>query len=367
MTRYSICMTTKDDGRTVRESVRSVLLNAPPDTEVVVADAGETPELAQFAGRVKLLRTRGNRGAGRQAAFEASEGEFVAAGIDTDDVVGPKLASIMERYREDYDPAVLKAREPFTMAPREEVERLGGWRPLYWGEDYDFWQRAKRLGALVETRDDPFLRRGKDRAGSPLHVARVFWSYAEAGRTPSTSWKTRPLYAGVELAHRATHLKLKSRVLRRVLAEVGANGNFLVSDWYLKECLDCYPVGDLTGKTVVDVGMDFGTSAMYFRARGAEKVIGYESEAKRSDWIRRGAGRLPWLDFRGEWCGEYPRADLFKMDIEGGERSLNLASLMGYPSWFVALHPATYRMGKALENIGGSVVHRQPGEVMYAR
>jgi hypothetical protein len=129
---------------------------------------------------------------------------------------------------------------------------------------------------------------------------------------------------------------------------------------YLEEALECYPFPDgysLRGKTVIDVGCDFGTTPIFWRANGASKVIGYEangSAVSRLGALRR---RAPWFEFRGLWKGEYPEGDVFKMDCEGCEAALDPEKLSKYELWFVALHPQTFGM-----ELKGREVHQHEGE-----
>ena len=128
--------------------------------------------------------------------------------------------------------------------------------------------------------------------------------------------------------------KARFKVLLRTLSR-----NFIpISFGVWQDCFLSYPMENcLRGKTVVDVGCDYGTSAMYFRACGAEKVIGYEVDG---DKVRRlkHIRRQPWFEFRGGWNGEMPDAGVFKIDTEGAERLLRVELLAKYDTWFVAVH-----------------------------
>ena len=82
----------------------------------------------------------------------------------------------------------------------------------------------------------------------------------------------------------------------------------------LEDCLKVYALdGALRGKTVVDVGCDYGNSPIYWRLNGAAKVIGYEKDPRYLPALRRLA-KQDWFDFRGEWNGELPDADVLKID-----------------------------------------------------
>ena len=145
--------------------------------------------------------------------------------------------------------------------------------------------------------------------------------------------------------------------------------------------LSSYPLDGvrLAGKTVADIGCDWGQSPLYWRAHGASKVIGYESEASRVRRLKR-LRREPWFEFRGRWQGDMPDADLFKMDIEGGEKDLNVGSLSKYPTWFVEIHDSrgiaktmdhvltdTMWMAPLFERAGGRLVRKTAHTEVWGR
>lgn len=140
----------------------------------------------------------------------------------------------------------------------------------------------------------------------------------------------------------------------------------------LYDCYECYPLNgrDLEGKTVVCVGCDYGNSPVYFRLHGAKKVIGYERDKQRVKILKANLSRESWFEFRGTWNAEYPDADVFQMDIDGGEAILDAKQLKKYELWFVALHTLnreeqrrwgtpndTMHLAPALEVLGGTKVH----------
>lgn len=144
----------------------------------------------------------------------------------------------------------------------------------------------------------------------------------------------------------------------------------------LEEIAASYPLRgiDLEGKTVIDVGCDWGNSPLYWRMRGASKVVGFEADRKRIAWMKALRSE-PWFDFRGPWRGETPPGDVFKIDCEGCETNLDIEALRQYSLWFVAIHPSsvtaklglpeTVGLAPRLEAIGGEKVYAVPGETMY--
>lgn len=204
--KYSVCVTTKNDFPTVKASMDALIANTSrADTEIVVVDAestdGQIPILQAYAssGLIRLIVKKCNRGEGRQIAFAESTGEYVIAGIDTDDVVGPGLQHLLSLYHREYEGLVLQA-IGVTIVPRRVVESLGGWKPLARAEDFDFWRRADDSGLLRRVSFSPYAVRVR-RRHTVTHTIRHLWMYAEQGRTPILSWKWEPAWAVIRFVH----------------------------------------------------------------------------------------------------------------------------------------------------------------------
>ena len=204
--KYSVCVTTKNDFPTVKASMDAIIANTSrADTEIVVVDSestdGQLPVLQEYAssGLIKLIVKKCNRGEGRQIAFAESTGDYIIAGIDTDDVVGPGLQGLLALYHSEYGGSVLQA-VGVTIAPRSVVQSLGGWKPLARAEDFDFWKRAEDKGLLRQVSFSPYKVRVR-RSHSVTHSVRQLWMYAEQGRTPVLSWKWEPAWGAIRLAH----------------------------------------------------------------------------------------------------------------------------------------------------------------------
>ena len=82
----------------------------------------------------------------------------------------------------------------------------------------------------------------------------------------------------------------------------------------MREIEQTYNHFDLRGKTILDVGADFGLSSMYFLDRGAKKVVAYSLERQRK-WLKH--QDVEW--HRQKWDYSTHRADILKMDCEGCE------------------------------------------------
>jgi len=209
--KYSVCVTTKNDLPTVKASMDALIANTSrTDTEIVVVDAESTDGQLQIlqgyasSGLIKLVVKKCNRGEGRQIAFAESTGDYVIAGIDTDDVVGPGLEQLLELYGKEYEGLVLQA-IGVTIAPRSVVEILGGWKPLARAEDFDFWKRADDRRLLRRVSFSPFVVRVR-RHHSVTHTVRQLWMYAEQGRTPVLSRKWEPVWAVIRFVQRLSRL-----------------------------------------------------------------------------------------------------------------------------------------------------------------
>lgn len=159
---YSICMTHYNNASTLKRSLKSILSQTGPDFEIVVVDNksndGSENILRDYSDRgvLKLISARCSRGQGRQIAFENSSGDYVIANLDFDDVFKPRLKELLGNYLEKSEGNLLWAHsidhrgfwggESFTIAPRHLLSRLGGWRDLQFGEDWELARRAARAG-----------------------------------------------------------------------------------------------------------------------------------------------------------------------------------------------------------------------------
>ena len=161
-------MTVYNEAPTVRASFKSLLSQLDENYEVVVVDNfskdGTYEVLREFeeSSRVKLIQRRCSRGLGRQLAFEHSSGAYVIANLDLDDIFLPVLDEIVASYHQKAEGrllAVFNTTPPpdltyawvqnVTLAPRELVAAIGGWRDLDTFEDWDIWSRAEKAGKYL--------------------------------------------------------------------------------------------------------------------------------------------------------------------------------------------------------------------------
>ena len=152
------------------------------------------------------------------------------------------------------------------------------------------------------------------------------------------------------------------------------NNNFFLPVTEVNESYRECPVFNLTTTSndyllsnVVVHNCEWGSTPICWRANGASKVIGFETNPKSIKWLAR-LREEPWFEFRGKWTGDYPDADVLKMDCEGCEADLDISKLTRYGLWFVATHRQkpkpgrtqlldTYGLDQQLIQLGGEKVY----------
>jgi hypothetical protein len=128
---------------------------------------------------------------------------------------------------------------------------------------------------------------------------------------------------------------------------------------YWREYRSAYGLLDVFDRVVVVVGADCGSTHVYFLLRGAKYVLGYEKEEKLRDTWKEVCANFSFCDhgeIRGEWRGEYPDADVFVMDCEGCESTLDFSQLGRYKQWCVAVHDWTQNRVELLRALRGSTL-----------
>lgn len=197
---YSVCMTHYNDRPTVERSLESVLKQMDDSFEAVVVDNfstdGSYAILRKYAedGRIKLIQAKCSRGKGRQIAFENSTGSCVIANFDMDDIMVPRLRELLSLFHSCYEGRLVRVRRSLvegidhycnvTIAQRETVAKLGGWRDMNWYEDADLWYRGKLAGLLVEI-DFPIMYRNRlhpEREGYRQRIQHRYLTYRECTR-----------------------------------------------------------------------------------------------------------------------------------------------------------------------------------------
>lgn len=159
--KYSICIINFNNASTLAVSVESIITQINDEYEIVVVDSrstdGSVKILEDYAtkGRISLILRKCCRGVGRQIAFENSAGEYIIADLDTDDIFRHELSDLVSLYHTRCEGKLLLATTDknrwasnVTVGPRSLIQRLGGWRNLQWGEDWDLWRRASREGSF---------------------------------------------------------------------------------------------------------------------------------------------------------------------------------------------------------------------------
>ncbi|MBO3810045.1 MAG: glycosyltransferase family 2 protein [Candidatus Brockarchaeota archaeon] len=158
--KYSICITCRNETKTIRASLDSILSQIDDRFEVIVVDSRSTDGtleiLREYAkkGVIKLIVQKCSRGKGRQIAFENSSGEYIISNLDMDDIFAPKLNELIKFYHKKCEGKLLlvisdlfdKGAQNVTIAPRLLISQIGGWRNLQYSEDWDLWSRAAKTG-----------------------------------------------------------------------------------------------------------------------------------------------------------------------------------------------------------------------------
>ena len=193
ISKYSICITHRNDISTIRQSLDSILNQIDDSFEVVVVDSrsedGSLEVLKEYetAGRIRLIVASCNRGRGRQLAFENSTGDYVIANMDMDDIFAPTLTKMLDFYHSNYEGKIIRIfRSPsngkklmtsITIGPRDVISRVGGWRSLSWFEDDDLWNRAARLGIFANAEFPIMIRKAKyDNAQTRVQLPQSYFS-----------------------------------------------------------------------------------------------------------------------------------------------------------------------------------------------
>jgi glycosyltransferase involved in cell wall biosynthesis len=162
--KYSICVTHRNNRGTLRDSLDSLLNQIGPSFEIVVVDncsddgSEEILKEYQRKGVIKLFSKKCSRGQGRQIALMNSLGEYIVSHIDMDDIFRPVLPELIDFYHARCEGKAMVAisslgdwSQNITIAPRELLLEIGGWRDLQYAEDWDVWSRAAKLSKYTWT------------------------------------------------------------------------------------------------------------------------------------------------------------------------------------------------------------------------
>ena len=177
MIRYSICITHYNNVETVSKSLDSILGQIDVSFEVIVVDnfsndgSEEILREYQEKGKVRLFTKKCSRGEGRQIALENALGDYIISHIDMDDVYRERLRELIDLYHSKCEGKVMVAisslkdwTQNVTLGPKEFISKIGGWRDLQFGDDWDLWSRAA-LSSSYSWTVFPMSDRHRDRPG----------------------------------------------------------------------------------------------------------------------------------------------------------------------------------------------------------
>ena len=186
----SILITTYNAMKTICSSIQSVLNQIDEDFEVIVVDNyssdGTLEYLQKLAdeGLIKLIVQKCNRGEGRQIALEQAEGEYVIARVDMDSVHYPIFKDLLELYIENERrigrPFVLNA--GVLISRKDFLLKVGGWRPLQWGENYELYKRLIDKDCLYLCRVNESSLHIKEKFGILKRIHVSYISYRDSLR-----------------------------------------------------------------------------------------------------------------------------------------------------------------------------------------
>ena len=114
-------------------------------------------------------------------------------------------------------------------------------------------------------------------------------------------------------------------------------------------------------KTVIIVGNDCGSTALYFLLKGAKKIIGFEKSEelnkKFKEKVCKDFNICDKVEIYGEWKGQnYPNGNIFIMDCEGCESKLNISQLQKYEQFCIAIHDWVENRFELMKKLYGTVL-----------
>lgn len=160
MIKYSICSTTYNVGPRIRDSLNSIIKYIENEKiwEIIVVDSHSSDEtyniLKEYSNKFKnfkIIRKKCKRGFGRQIAYKNSIGKYILA-MDLDTIYYPQWYQLLKTYEiwEGRDRYALHSMF-FGIYPRYLVDKVGGWRNLQLGEDFDLWWRLLKIDSFKWT------------------------------------------------------------------------------------------------------------------------------------------------------------------------------------------------------------------------
>jgi len=164
----------------------------------------------------------------------------------------------------------------------------------------------------------------------------------------------RKLVTFVKRPHKAIQKYFKILILREVLPLYHENYDLCWSQ-------TCY-----AGKTVLDFGADYGSTAYYFLKRGAKKVVAVEGDKTYASKFKRNYGGDSRVVCVEKWIGcprdfeelirKFP-LDLAKVDVEGAEKHLvgvQPETLLSINEWLIEVHTKQVcdELSKVFLNLG---------------
>jgi glycosyltransferase involved in cell wall biosynthesis len=184
-TSYSVCMTTYNTLRTIKQAMESIIRVVSVEkirsgaAEIVVCDNCSTDGSLQYLKKlasqrmIRLIIKKTNRGEGRQVALENSSGEYVIDRVDADQIFLPvhlKCLSFYIKKERELGPFCLFAAN-LLFSRRSFMVRMGGWQPVHECDCSELYQRMLNAGKFYRADRKLFDRdyyRELEAKGGPL-------------------------------------------------------------------------------------------------------------------------------------------------------------------------------------------------------
>jgi glycosyltransferase involved in cell wall biosynthesis len=175
--RFSVCITTYQARKTIKDSFESLFSQLDSRFEVVVVDNSSTDGTIEYlkelesSGHIRLVVRKCTRGEGRQLAAESAQGEVLVQQVDADQVYLPFFERAAERYEVEAgkDPDVLVIfwqKEPHSLLERipsaisfvrkQSFLSKTKWPLVNYGEDQHVFDVFAREGRLVRVEESNY-------------------------------------------------------------------------------------------------------------------------------------------------------------------------------------------------------------------
>jgi DNA-directed RNA polymerase beta subunit len=144
-----------------------------------------------------------------------------------------------------------------------------------------------------------------------------------------------------------TLFRSPDRVAKKYVKKVWARLNGRIPRMLDEDYNKHWNYTSFVGKTVLDLGADYGSTADYFLVNGAERVVAVEGDKELARKLHGNFGKDKRVVPVEKWIGsgkdvnmliEKYRPDIVKVDIEGQEKSLLDVDVGKAKEWLIETH-----------------------------